>query len=228
MQKHSKSIVVGVNTPSNQIDFEYSMDELSNLAVACQLKVVGKITQKLQQIHSTHYVGSGKIQELVELIASTEATVVVCDDELSATQIRNLEVELSCDVVDGTMLILEIFSKRAKTRESQLQVEVTRLKYMLPRLVGSRANLGRQGGGAGLKNRGEGELKLVLDPRRIENKIVVLSKELEKIIGQLMIQRKQRQQNTMLVVSLFGSTNTGKSSIMNMILDSFSNDKDTR
>jgi GTP-binding protein HflX len=226
MQKEMQAILVGVSVTSNQAEFEYSMEELENLADACQISVVGQLTQNLKQIHYTHYIGSGKIDELVKLIDEREATLIIFDDELSATQIRNLESSLNCEVVDRTMLILDIFARRAKTRESQLQVEVARLQYMLPRLVGSRTDLGRQGGGAGFKNRGAGETKLELDRRKIEDKIAVLSKELENLIGQRKIQRKQRQQNNIPVVSLVGYTNAGKSTIMNAMLSAFSDGSD--
>lgn len=221
-----KAILVGVSVTSNQAEFEYSMEELGNLADACQIAVVGQLTQNLKQINYTHYIGSGKIDELVQLIDETEATIIIFDDELSATQIRNLESSLDCEVVDRTMLILDIFARRAKTRESKLQVEVARLEYMLPRLVGSRTDLGRQGGGAGFKNRGAGETKLELDRRKIEDKIAVLSKELDHLIDQRKIQRKQRQQNNIPVVSLVGYTNAGKSTIMNAMLDAFSDGTD--
>src|SRR5690625_1231045 len=195
MQKEMKAILVGVSVTSNQAEFEYSMEELGNLAAACEIVVAGQLTQSLKQINYTHYIGSGKLDELMRLLDETEATIVICDDELSATQIRHLESSLDCEVIDRTMLILEIFARRAKTRESQLQVEVANLQYMLPRLVGSRTKLGRQGGGAGFKNRGAGETKLELDRRKIESKIAVLTKELEQLIEQRKVQRKQRQQN---------------------------------
>lgn len=224
MLKEMKAILVGVSITSNQAEFEYSMEELGNLATACQIGVVGQLTQSLRQINYAHYIGSGKLDELMQLIDETEATIVICDDELSATQIRNLESSLNCEVIDRTMLILEIFARRAKTRESQLQVEVAHLQYMLPRLVGSRTDLGRQGGGAGFKNRGAGETKLELDRRKIESKIAVLTKELEQLIEQRKVQRKQRQQNNIPVVSLVGYTNAGKSTIMNAMLESFSDE----
>lgn len=226
MQKRLKAILVGVNIQSNQEVFEYSMEELGNLATACHVKVVGQVTQNLQKIHHTHFIGRGKIQELMELIDETEATLVIFDDELSSTQIRNLESSLDREVVDRTMLILEIFATRAKTRESQLQVEVARLKYMLPRLVGSRTDLGRQGGGSGFKNRGSGETKLELDRRKIEEKISVLSKELENLIDQRHVQRHKRHQNNMPIISLVGYTNAGKSTIMNAMLDEFGDGND--
>lgn len=216
-----KAILIGVNLNSSQVDFEYMMEELANLAGACNLKVVGEITQNLHQLNKSHYIGTGKVVELTALIDERGANLVIFDDELSPSQIRNLESALDCEVIDRTMLILEIFANRAKTRESQLQVEVARLKYMLPRLVGMRESLGRQGGGAGLKNRGAGEKKLELDRRKIEIKIAALNKELEKLIDQRKTQRKLRIKNNIPVVSLVGYTNAGKSTIMNAMLEKY-------
>ncbi|MBP2242726.1 GTP-binding protein HflX [Cytobacillus eiseniae] len=216
-----KAILVGVNVDSSQVDFEYTMQELVNLALACDIRVLGEITQNLHHVNKSFYIGSGKIQELLALINDKEADIVIFDDELSPSQIRNLEKELGCAVIDRTMLILEIFANRAKTRESQLQVEVARLKYMLPRLVGMRESLGRQGGGAGLKNRGAGETKLELDRRKIELKIASLNKELEKLVDQRRTQRKRRRKNNIPVVSLVGYTNAGKSTILNAMLEKY-------
>ncbi|MFD2444576.1 GTPase HflX [Bacillus sp. CGMCC 1.16607] len=215
------AILVGVNIKKSQEDFEYSMQELGNLAEACHMNVLGAMTQNLYQINKAHYIGTGKIQELLAAVNEKEANIVIFDDELSPSQIRNLESELNCEVVDRTMLILDIFAQRAKTRESQLQVEVARLKYMLPRLVGMGESLGRQGGGSGFKNRGSGETKLELDRRRIEEKIAVLNKELEKLVDQRKTQRKLRNKNGIPVVSLVGYTNAGKSTMMNAMLEKY-------
>ncbi|MCH1626392.1 GTPase HflX [Ferdinandcohnia quinoae] len=220
------AILVGVNLKNNQEEFEYSMEELENLAEACDVNVLAEITQNLNQINKSHYIGKGKIQELAALMEEKDANLVIFDDELSPSQIRNLESELDCEVIDRTMLILAIFAERAKTRESQLQVEVARLKYMLPRLVGMRESLGRQGGGSGLKNRGAGETKLELDRRKIEEKIAKLSKELENLVAQRKTQRKQRHKNEIPVVSLVGYTNVGKSTIMNAMLEALGNSEE--
>lgn len=213
-----KAILVGVNL-GQQRDFEYSMEELSNLAAACNIEVVGEITQNLQRVNPSHYIGTGKIQEVSLLANQTDANVIIFDDELSPSQIRNLEGELDCKVIDRTILILDIFSERAKTREAQLQVEVAQLQYMLPRLVGLRASLGRQSGGVGTKNKGVGEKKLELDRRKIEEKINALNKELEHLVFQRQTQRKQRKKNEIPVVSLVGYTNAGKSTIMNAMME---------
>lgn len=219
-EKKYNAILVGVETQL-QGDFDYSMQELNNLAEACDINVVAELHQKVERPHPGHYVGSGKIQEIIALMEAHEAEVVICNDELSPSQIRNLEAALECTVIDRTILILDIFADRAKTREAQLQVEVARLQYMLPRLVGLRASLGRQGGGAGLRNRGAGETKLELDRRRIEERISMLQADLEKLVAVRKVQRKQRHKTEVPVVCLVGYTNTGKSSLMNAMIEKF-------
>lgn len=219
-QPKQKAVIVGVQL-QNQTDFAYSMEELRNLAAACYIEVADELSQKAARINPSHYIGTGKIQELLALLEAHDAKVVIFNDELSPSQIRNLEAALERTVIDRTILILDIFAERAKTREAQLQVEVARLQYMLPRLVGLRASLGRQGGGAGLKNRGAGETKLELDRRRIEERITALQAELDKLVARRQIQRKQRQKNEVPVVCLVGYTNTGKSSLMNALLEKY-------
>ncbi|MDF2651266.1 MAG: GTP-binding protein, partial [Paenibacillus sp.] len=217
-QLKEKAIIVGVHI-LNHPDFSYSMEELNNLASACHIEVVGELSQKVTRVIPSHYIGTGKIQELSQLITERNASVVICNDELSPSQIRNLESALACKVIDRTILILDIFAERAQTREAQLQVEVARLQYMLPRLVGLRESLGRQGGGAGLKNRGSGETKLELDRRKIEDRITALHSELEKLVARRQTQRKQRRKNEVPVICLVGYTNAGKSSLMNAMID---------
>ncbi|MGN1385715.1 MAG: GTPase HflX [Bacillus sp. (in: firmicutes)] len=221
MENREKAILVGVQIKgSRDEEFDYSMEELGELAAACDVEVVGMVTQKLDRINGSHYIGKGKIEEVNTLKEMMEAETVIFDDELSPSQIRNLEADLDCKVIDRTILILDIFARRAKTKEAQLQVEIAKMQYMLPRLVGLRASLGRQGGGggAGLSNKGTGETKLELDRRKIEEKIVVLGRELAAIVGQREVQRRQRKKNEIPVVSLVGYTNAGKSTIMNAML----------
>ncbi|MEC0265525.1 GTPase HflX [Paenibacillus anseongense] len=219
-QLKEKAIIVGVHL-WNRSDFAYSMEELSNLAEACHVEVVGELSQKVTRVNPSHYIGTGKIQELAALIADKGASVVICNDELTPSQIRNLESSLDCKVIDRTILILDIFGERAQTREAQLQVEVAELHYMLPRLVGLRESLGRQGGGAGLKNRGSGETKLELDRRKIEDRIAALQSELEKLVGRRQTQRKQRRKNEVPVICVVGYTNAGKSSLMNAMIEQY-------
>ncbi|WNS81393.1 GTPase HflX [Domibacillus sp. DTU_2020_1001157_1_SI_ALB_TIR_016] len=218
-----KGITAGVNTDSEG-DFLYSMEELKNLAEACGIEVKGELTQNLPRTHPALYMGTGKVEELQHLVEQMEADVVIFDSELSPSQIRNLEKELDCEVIDRTMLILDIFGRRAKTKEAQLQVEMARLQYMLPRLVGTYVALGRQGGGSGFKNRGAGETKLELDRRKIESKISYLRKELAKISEQRTVQRRQRQKNNLPVAALVGYTNAGKSTVMNAMLGTYGGD----
>lgn len=215
-----KAILVGVNL-GGQGNFEYSMEELANLTEACDVEVVGQVTQNLQRVNPSHYIGTGKIEEVSAFIKEADANLVIFNDELSPSQIRNLEAELDCKVIDRTILILDIFAQRAKTKEAQLQVEVAHLQYMMPRLIGLRESLGRQSGGVGTKNKGVGEKKLELDRRKIEEQISALNKELEALTHHRQTQRKQRKKKDMPVVALVGYTNAGKSTMMNAMLEMF-------
>lgn len=214
-----KAILVGVNLRNDE-HFDYSMEELQNLAEALHVEVVGVVTQNLERVTPSHYVGTGKIEEIKNFYEEAQANLVIFNDELSPSQIRNLERDLATKVIDRTMLILDIFGRRAKTREAQMQVELAQLQYMLPRLVGLHASLSRQGGGTGggFKNRGAGETKLELDRRKIEDQIAKIKKDLEHVKEQRETQRKQRRKNALPVVSIVGYTNAGKSTIMNQLL----------
>lgn len=217
METIQRGIVAGVNI-NKQAQFEYSMEELENLAKACEVTVVGRITQNLQQVNQATYIGKGKLDEINEMLEASGAQVVIFNDELSPSQIRNIEEHLQCKVIDRTMLILDIFSERAKTREAQLQVEVAALQYMLPRLIGLRESLGRQVGGVGTKNRGVGEKKLELDRRHIEDRITLLRRELKNLTDHRKTQRKQRLKSGIPAIALVGYTNAGKSTLMNALL----------
>lgn len=210
-----RAILVGADL-NNDKNFEYSIEELRNLAEACNVEVVGLLTQKLERVNSACYIGTGKVDEVALLVAQNDANLVIFNDELSPSQIRNLEAGLQCKVIDRTILILDIFARRAKTREAQLQVEVAQLRYMMPRLIGLNASLSRQAGGIGSK--GPGEKKLELDRRRIEEQVHRLNKELDSLVLARQNQRKLRKRNATPVVALVGYTNAGKSTTMNALL----------
>ena len=220
-------IIVGINI-NNKNNFEESIIELKNLCIACDIEIVGEMEQNLKKINPTFYMGSGKIEELRDLIEEMNAEIIVFNNELSASQIKNIEEEVKCSIIDRTALILDIFANRAKTREAKLQVEVARLQYELPRLIGANENLGRQSGGVGTKNRGAGETKLELDRRRIEDRIASLNKELEILKYQRNTQKNKRKKSSIPNVALVGYTNAGKSSVMNVLVEKFINKEDKK
>lgn len=220
MAERQKAIIVGVHYDQKE-DFSNSMEELAQLAEACDIEVVGEVTQKLDRVHSAHYIGKGKLQELTALLAEKDVQTVLFNDELSPSQVRNLEEATDCKIIDRTVLILDIFAQRAKTKEAMLQVEIAKLQYMLPRLAGLGESLGRQGGGSGLINRGSGETKLELDRRRIEDRISRLHKELDTLVVQRKNQRKMRKKKEIPSIALVGYTNAGKSTLMNVLIEKF-------
>lgn len=197
-----------------------AMSELKGLADACGLTVVSMLVQNAAQITHATYMGSGKVLELKREIEELDADIVIFNEALTPMQMRNLEKELDTEVLDRTGLILQIFSSRARTREAKLQVESARLQYMLPRLVGMRASLSRQGGGSGrLSNKGAGEQKLELDRRRIEKRIAELRRELDIVERERTTQRNRRLRTGLTRVALVGYTNAGKSTVMNALLN---------
>lgn len=223
--KKDMAILVGVNL-NNDPTFEVSMKELKSLTEACDMEVVCIHTQNLPSPNTALYVGTGKVSEIRESLALYEANTVIFDNTLSPIQVRNLTNELNAVVMDRTLLILQIFDQRAKTGEAKMQVELARLQYMLPRLVGLHNNLSRQGGGSGsLSNKGSGEKKLELDRRRIEKQISFLKKELNSIEQNKETMRKRRNLSPLPKVALVGYTNAGKSTIMNQLVSRFSNDE---
>ncbi|WP_346869420.1 GTPase HflX [Clostridium sp. UBA5119] len=222
-----KGIVVGINI-NNENGFEESMVELKNLCMACDIEVIGELVQNSKQINKAHYIGSGKLDELKSLVNSEEVDIVIFNNELSSSQLRNIETAIECEVIDRTALILSIFAERAKTKEAKLQVEVARLEYLLPRLIGANENLGRQSGGVGTKNKGTGEKKLELDRRKIEAKIAALNKELEELKHQRETQRNLRRKSSVPKIALVGYTNAGKSSIMNSMIDTFKDSEEKK
>ena len=219
-EEKERAVLIGVNI-NHQIDFHESMEELKNLTIARGMLVVGVIEQNLKSIHPSHYIGSGKLEETRLLLAEKKGNVLIFNNELSPSQLHNLENELDCRILDRTTLILEIFSERAKTREAKLQVEVAKLQYLLPRLVGTGENLGRQSGGVGTKNRGSGEKKLELDKRKIETKISELNRELEFLVKERDTQRKKRNKTDIPSIAIVGYTNAGKSTLMNAMVETY-------
>lgn len=217
---NKKAIIVGLNLEDKE-RFEQSMIELKNLCIACQFEVIDEMIQSSRRINATYYIGSGKAQELGDLVQIKEADIVVFNNELSPSQLKNLERTIQCQIMDRTTLILEIFAKRAKTKEAKLQVEVAKLQYELPRLIGANENLGRQSGGVGTKNRGAGETKLELNRRTIEARISDLNKELDTLKSQRYVQRNKRQKANLPIIALVGYTNSGKSSLMNKMIRYF-------
>ena len=215
-----KAIIVGVNV-QDQENFDHSMIELANLAQACEIEVIERVDQNLDMVNRALYMGTGKVEEVKNLVQALHADLVIFNNELSPSQLRNLQQKLDIPILDRTALILEIFAKRARTKEAKLQVEVAKLRYMLPRLIGLHASLGRQGGSAGVSNKGSGEKKLELDRRRIEDKITELNKELKELEKDRQVQRKQRSHSGLPLVSLVGYTNAGKSTLMNALVDTY-------
>lgn len=218
MEYRQRAVIVGCNI-NNDIGFLSMMEELSGLADACDIEVVGVITQKLERVYASHYIGKGKVKEVISLIHEKHSEMVIFNDELSPAQIRNLEKDLKCKVIDRTALILEIFAKRSKTKESQLQVEIAKLQYILPRLTDFQESLEHQIDGGWLTNRDSRKTKFELDRRKIRSRISALNAELETLFATRQNQRKQRKKAGIPVIALVGYTNAGKSSIMNTMID---------
>ena len=215
-EKQEKVILVAVCLGDVQ-DVEESLDELEQLAETAGAQTVGRCIQNREAIHNSTYVGSGKIQEIKDMIWEQDADGIICDDELSPMQIRNLEEELDCKVMDRTLLILDIFASRARTREGKIQVELAQLKYFSTRLTGYGNSLSRLGGGIG--TRGPGEKKLEMDRRLIRKRIGHLSKELKQVVKHREVQRQKRSKNHIPVVCIAGYTNAGKSTLLNLYTD---------
>ena len=221
MEEMVRVLLVGADT-GEEDDFERSMAELKSLAEACGKQTVGIITQRMESINKAFYIGTGKVAEVREYAGECGAEEIIFDNTLSPSQIRNLTKELDLPIMDRTGLILDIFALRARTGEARLQVEMARLQYLLPRLVGMRTSLGRQGGtGGSMSNKGSGEKQLELDRRKIEHRISELRKELEVVERTRDTQRKKRNASRIPQVALVGYTNAGKSTILNRMLSEF-------
>lgn len=209
-------ILVAVST-GDEKDARVSLDELEELVDTAGAVTVDKIIQNRERVHPGTYLGKGKIEEIKERVWELDATGVVCDDELSPAQMRNLEEALDIKVMDRTMVILDIFAGRATTREGKIQVELAQLRYRSARLVGLRSSLSRLGGGIG--TRGPGEKKLEMDRRLIHDRIGMLKAELEEVKRHREVARQQRDKNHVPVAAIVGYTNAGKSTLLNRLTD---------
>lgn len=213
-EEEYRAIIVGLQLKE---DITHSMDELEGLAEADGVEVIGRVIQSLDKPNTATFIGKGKVEELAELCGNMEADTVIFNDELSGVQLRNLEEAIGVRVIDRTILILDIFADRATSREGKLQVELAQLQYRMPRLTGFGKSLSRLGGGIG--TRGPGEKKLETDRRHIAGRIDDIKAELRKMNKNRAVQRAGREKSNIPVVALMGYTNSGKSAVMNKLLE---------
>ena len=207
-------ILVGVQENDAEPE-EESLDELAELARTAGAEVAGRLIQKREAMHPVTYIGKGKILELKELLWETDATGIICDDELTSVQLNHLEEELECKIVDRTLLILDIFAGRAVSSEGKIQVELAQLRYRAARLVGLRESLSRLGGGIG--TRGPGEKKLETDRRLIRTRISALKAELAQVEKHRELIRGKRSRGNLKTAAIVGYTNAGKSTLLNTL-----------
>lgn len=218
-------LLVGANLNDGE-DCLASLKELGALAEACDMEVAGVTSQTLETVHKAFYIGTGKVDEVKEMAQNYDVDVIIFDNSLSPMQMRNLQERLEKPILDRSALILDIFARRARSREAKLQVEVARLQYMLPRLVGLHAALSRQGGASGsMSSRGAGETKLELDRRVLEKRLAELRRELKEVGNERETQRKRRMKSGLPRVALVGYTNAGKSTLLNAMLDLYGADE---
>jgi len=210
-----KCLIVAINI--NNSEEENDLDELEDLVAACEAEVVGTVTQNRRSKDANLYIGLGKLEEIKVYAEELEADTIIFNDELTGSQIRNIEDIVEIKVIDRTTLILDIFARRALTNEGKLQVELAQLKYKLPRLAGLNAGLSKQGGGIGSK--GPGEKKLELDKRHILRRVEELQDQLNRIEKVRETKRKKRLKDEVPVVSIVGYTNAGKSTLLNALME---------
>lgn len=213
-EQEERMILVGVATNDGD-DTAESLDELEELIKTAGAETIAKVIQNRESVHPGTYIGKGKIEEVRLLAQELDATGVVCDDELSPAQLKNLEEALQIKVMDRTVTILDIFAQRASTREGKIQVELAQLKYRSSRLIGLRSSLSRLGGGIGTK--GPGEKKLEMDRRLIRDRISQLNRELDDVVRTRETTRQQRSKNPAPVIAIVGYTNAGKSTLLNTL-----------
>ena len=209
-------ILVGISEQDGD-DAEDSIEELAELVKTAGATVVGTMIQKRERIHPGYYIGTGKVQELAEMIVEYDATGIVCDDELSPAQLKNLEELLNTKIMDRTLIILDIFAAHATTSEGKIQVELAQLRYRLSRLAGLGRSMSRLGGGIG--TRGPGEKKLEMDRRLINDRIAQLRRELKEVEQHREVNRARRNRSRIPVVAIVGYTNAGKSTLLNHLTD---------
>lgn len=215
-EEAERVVLVGVQTTEND-DTAESLEELGELAKTAHAAALGVIVQNRESMHPGTYIGKGKIEEVREAVERLSATGIICDDELSPAQMKNLEAALGCKVMDRTMLILDIFAQHAVTREGKIQVELAQLKYRQTRLIGMHDALSRLGGGIG--TRGPGEKKLEMDRRLIKSRIAQLNKELADVKKSREVARSLRSKSPVPVAAIVGYTNAGKSTLLNYLTD---------
>ena len=211
-----KAILVGADLTNDGM-IDYYMEELENLAKASNLEVVYSMTQNIHRITANLYIGSGKVEEVKMFVDNLDADIVIFNNELSGSQVRNLEKIIDCRVIDRTLLILDIFALRARTKEAMLQVEIAQLEYLFPRLRGLRESLNRQQGGIG--SRGPGEKRLETDRRKIITERAKLYADLKDVVKARKIQRRNRNKSNIKKVAIVGYTNSGKSTLLNGFVD---------
>ena len=216
---------MGVTTKYDRYDIDYSLDELKNLAKSLDYEIVGRITQSLDVPNPATYIGKGKLQEIILNILANSIDTVIFNDELSPVQLRNISEELNVEVMDRSYLILKIFELRAKSKESKIEIKLTKDLYLLPRIQFLREKESRIGGGASTTTRGAGETQKELDRRHLMIEINKLKYELDIIRNMKMKQIEKRKRNDIPIVALVGYTNAGKSSTMNSILQYINSSK---
>lgn len=214
---YEKVIIVGCQTTDDELRYEYSMDELESLTETAKGKVVAKLVQKRDRVHPSTYIGKGKVEELRALEEELEADLIIFNDELSPSQIRNLSADINARIIDRTQLILDIFATRARSKEGKLQVELAQLQYLLPRLGGQGTQLSRLG--AGIGTRGPGETKLESDRRHIRRRIDDIKNQLSVIVQHRDRYRERRKKNKTFQIAIVGYTNAGKSTLFNRLTE---------
>jgi len=219
-----KAVLAAIQTTESDENFNYSLEELAQLVGNTGVEVVGEVTQKRERLDAKTMIGKGKLQELKHLVEELDASTIVFNQELSPSQVRNIQEEIDVKILDRVQVILDIFALRATSKEGSLQVQLAQLNYLLPRLVGHGVNMSRLGGGIG--TRGPGETKLETDRRHINRQMTEIKKELKKVEGHRSRRREQRQHTNLFRVGLIGYTNAGKSTVLNALTDSETYEQD--